>query len=288
MTGMTNELSGKTILITGATNGIGLEASVQLAERGASIVMVGRDPTRTAAAVADVKARSGSSTVTALLCDFASQASIRALAAAFLVTHDRLDVLVNNAGAANEKRELTVDGIETTFAVNHLGYFLLTNLLLDVLVRSAPARIVNVASRGHLNGTVDFDDLGFEKGRYGILTAYCPSKLGNVLFTVELARRLQGKGITVNCLHPGGVATGIWVRAPWWARPVISLITPFAFITPAEGGQTLTYLAASPDVEGKTGLYFVKNQPAEMAALARDPAIASKLWDVSAQLVQLG
>jgi NAD(P)-dependent dehydrogenase (short-subunit alcohol dehydrogenase family) len=158
---------GRTILVTGATGGIGLEASVALARRGARVVMVGRDPERTAAVRDRVAARSGSVDVSHLLCDFSSQAAIRALAAGFLSRYDRLDVLVNNAGGVHRRRRLTPDGIETTFAVNHLGYFLLTHLLTDRLVRSAPARVVTVASVGHRRGTLDFADLGFERG-YGI------------------------------------------------------------------------------------------------------------------------
>jgi retinol dehydrogenase-14 len=160
---MTWDISGRTVLVTGASGGIGLEAAVQLARLGARVVMVGRDPARTAAAVAGVRARTDGQ-VSHLLCDFASQAAIRRLAEQFTERHDRLDVLVNNAGGVNRTRRLTEDGIEVTFAVNHLGYFLLSNLLLDLLKRSAPARVVSVASVGHRSGTLDFDDLGFERG----------------------------------------------------------------------------------------------------------------------------
>jgi len=182
--------------------------------------MVGRDARKTEAAVADVKARSGSSDVSHLLCDFSSQADIRRLAQEVLAQFDRLDVLINNAGGVNKDRRLTTDGIEATFAVNHLGYFLLTNLLTDLLVRSAPARVVTVASVGHRSGTLDFDDLGFERG-YSIMRAYGRSKLANVLFASELARRLAGTGVTSNSLHPGAVATNIWSGAPLWAKPLI-------------------------------------------------------------------
>src|SRR6185295_2396790 len=197
------DVRGKTILVTGATSGIGLEAAVELARRGARIVMVGRDPGRTEAAVKNVSARSGSRDVSHLLCDFSSQAAIRSLATTLLARLDRLDVLVNNAGGVNKTRRLTVDGIEATFAINHLGYFLLTNLLRDLLVRSAPARVVTVASIGHRHGTLDFDDLGYERGGYGLRRAYERSKLANVLFASELARRLEGTGVTSNSVHPG-------------------------------------------------------------------------------------
>jgi len=191
------DLGGKTVLVTGATSGIGLEASVELARRGARVVMVGRNPERTEAAVDDVVTRSTSREVLHLLCDFSSQTAIRALAAAVRKGHERLHVLVNNAGGVNRRRWLTEDGIEATFAVNHLGYFLLTNLLLDLLVRSAPARVVTVASISHRRGTLDFDDLGFEHG-YFLMRAYSRSKLANVLFAAELARRLAGTGVTSN------------------------------------------------------------------------------------------
>ncbi len=279
-------LTGKTALVTGATSGIGLEAAVVLAQQGAKVVMVGRDPQRTAAALAEIQRRSGSGDVSSLLCDFSSQASIRALAAAFRAQHARLEILLNNAGMVNPKRELTVDGIESTFATNHLGYFLLTLLLLDLVVASAPARIVNVASVGHRSGTIDFADLGFERG-YSIMKAYSRSKLGNVLFTRELARRLEGKGVTVNSVHPGGVATNIWNKAPRWAQPVLSVVKSLFMISAAEGGATLTFLAASPEVEGKTGLYFEKNKPVAPAPRALDDALAAKLWDESARLVKL-
>ncbi len=278
-------MHGKTILITGATSGIGLEAAVELARRGARIVMVGRDPGRTEAAVADVRARSGSREVSDLLCDFSSQASIRALGEAVLTRLDRLDVLVNNAGGVNKTRRLTVDGIEATFAVNHLGYFLLTNLLRDLLVRSAPARVVTVASIGHRQGTLDFDDLGFERG-YSIMRAYTRSKLANVLFAAELARRLAGTGVTSNSLHPGAVKTNIWSGAPLWAKPLIWLLFQPSMISAAEGAATIVQLAASPELEGITGQYFEHGKAVAPAPLAQDENLAKRLWEVSAAMVR--
>lgn len=280
------DVRGKTILVTGATSGIGLEASVALAGRGARVVLVGRDPGRTEAAVANVAARSGSREVSHLLCDFSSQAAIRKLAETFLAGHDRLDVLVNNAGAVNKRRSMTVDGIETTFAVNHLGYFLLTNLLRDLLVRSAPARVVTVASIGHRQGTLDFDDLGYERG-YRIMRAYARSKLANVLFAAELARRLVGTGVTSNSLHPGAVATNIWTGAPAWAKPLIYLLLRTSFISAEEGARTIVQLVADPDLEGVTGKYFEKGKVVTPAPLAQDEALAQRLWEVSAGLVGL-
>lgn len=277
----------KTILVTGATSGIGLEASVTLAREGHQVVLVGRDEAKTRRTVDEVKQRSGSSRVESLLCDFSSQASIRALAEAYRAKYDRLDVLVNNAGTVNENRTVTKDGIESTFAVNHLGYFLLTNLLLELIVKTAPARIVVVASTGHYRGTMDLEDLGFEKGGYGIMKAYTRSKLANVMMTRSLAKRLEGKGVTVNALHPGSVATRIWDGAPGWSQPILALVKKLVMITPEEGGKTLSYLATSPEVEGKTGLYFEKNKQKGCAPLARDEALAEKVWVKSAELVKL-
>jgi NAD(P)-dependent dehydrogenase (short-subunit alcohol dehydrogenase family) len=283
---MTWDVRGKTVLVTGATSGIGLEASVALARRGARLVMVGRDPGRTEAAVTDVKARSGSREVSHLLCDFSSLAAIRGLAEAFLAGHDQLHVLVNNAGGVNKTRRLTVDGIEATFAVNHLGYFLLTNLLSDLLVRSAPARVVTVASIGHRQGTLDFDDLGYERG-YFIMRAYTRSKLANVLFAAELARRFEGTGVTSNSLHPGTVATNIWSGAPTWSKPLIQILFRPFFISPEKGAATIVQLATSPELEGVTGKYFEKGKAVTPAPLAQDPALAKRLWRVSAGLVGL-
>ena len=278
-------MEGKIVLVTGASSGIGLEACVKLARMGAEVVMVARNAAKGEAALSDVRARSGSSKVSLLCCDFASHSSIRKLAAEYRDRHQRLDVLVNNAGTVSATREVTEDGIEQTFAVNHLGYFLLTNLLLDRLIASAPARIVNVASIGHRQGTMDFDDLGFEKG-YWIMKAYSRSKLGNVLFTRELARRLEGKRVTVNCLHPGGVATTIWAKAPGWAKPFLSIAKLF-MITPEQGGDRIVYLATDPAVEGETGGYYEKNRRVSPSTRAQDPELAKKLWDVSLQLAHL-
>jgi retinol dehydrogenase-14 len=274
-------IAGKTILITGATSGIGLEASVALARLGANILVIGRDPRRTDAAIAAVRARASASAQW-YLCDFASQASIRELAAAILRDHNRLDVLVNNAGGVNKSRSLTVDGIETTFATNHLGGFMLTNLLLDLVVASAPARVVTVASAAHRSGTMDFDDLGFERG-YRTMRAYARSKLANVLFAAELARRLSGTGVASNSLHPGAVATNIWLGAPLWAKPLITLFRPF-FISAEAGAATIVRLAADPDVEGITGRYFENQKVVRPSRLAGDAMLARRLWDVSEKL----
>jgi retinol dehydrogenase 14 len=279
-------LADTTVLVTGATSGIGWEASVSFAQMGARLIMVGRDVSKTAQKVEAVRQRSGSRTVDSLLCDLSSQAQVRRLAQEFCGRYDKLHVLVNNAGTVFSKRTVTGDGIESTFAVNYLGPFLLTNLLLDVLKASAPARVIMVSSSGHYSGTMDFNDLGFEHG-YQIMRAYGRSKLADVLFTRELARRLEGTGVTVNALHPGAVGTSIWDRAPAYTRPVFSLAKRLFMISPAAGAETIVYLATSPEVEGETGLYFEKNRPKLPSRLAQDDAVARRLWDESAQLVKL-
>ena len=279
-------IGGKTVLVTGATSGIGLEASVALARQGARVVMVGRDRAKTELAAVAVTARAGVKPEAQLLCDFSSQASIRALAGQVLERFERVDVLVNNAGGVNKTRRLSADGIEATFAVNHLGYFLLTNLLLDRLVRSAPARVVTVASVGHRHGTLDFDDLGYERG-YSIMKAYARSKLANVLFAAELARRLEGTGVTSNSLHPGAVATNIWSGAPLWAKPIILLLFRPFFISAEKGGSYIVRLAASPELDGVTGKYFEEGRRVEPAPLAQDAALARGLWQVSGSMVGL-
>ena len=280
------DVRGTTVLVSGAPSGIGLESSVELARRGARVVMIGRDPARTEGARAAVMEQSGSREVSHLLCDFSSQAAIRELAAAFRAHHDRLDVLVNNAGTVNKTRGLTPDGIEATFAVNHLGYFLLTNLLGDLLVKSAPARVVTVASIGHRRGTMDFDDLGFERS-YSIMRAYCRSKLANVLFASELARRLAGTGVTSNSLHPGSVETNIWSGAPLWAKPLIQMLYRPFFISAAKGASYVVELAADPRFEGVSGQYFERGRQVPPAPLARDVGLARRLWEVSAAMVKL-
>ena len=280
------DVRGKTILVTGATSGIGRAASLQLARRGARVVMVGRDRSRTESALADVVSRSGSKEVSHLICDFSSQAAIRELAEMVRARHERLHVLVNNAGGVNRAWHLTVDGIEATFAVNHLGPFLLTNLLGDLLVHSAPARVVTVASIGHRRGSLDFDDLGFERG-YSIMRAYTRSKLANVLFAAELARGLESRGVTSNSLHPGSVDTNIWSGAPLWAKPLIQIVFRPFFISADQGAAYVVALVTRPDLAGVTGKYFEKGKLVDPAPLGRDRALARRLWDVSASMVHL-
>jgi len=279
----------KTYVITGGSDGIGLECASQVAaeDPGCRVVLVGRSPDRTAAAVGRIRTEQPSCRVDSLLCDFTDQAAVRRLADDLLATCVRIDVLVNNAGAVFSRRIETADGIESTLAVNHLGGFLLTLLLRDRLVESAPARVVFTASAAHYSATMDLDDLGFEHG-YSIMKAYARSKLANVLTARLLAERLAGSGVTVTSLHPGAIATSIWNGAPWFAQPVLALMKRWRMETPPVGGSRLAYLAVSPEVEGQTGGYYQRNRLREPSELARDDALGERLWDVSAGLVGLG
>ena len=246
-------LNGKTCLITGATAGIGRVTALELARLGAKVFLVARDPARGDALAREIREAGGAAEM--LVADLASQQSIRDLAAGFLARDGPLHVLVNNAGVFELSRKVTVDGIENVFAVNHLAYFLLTLLLLDRLRSSAPARIVNVASDAHRWGTIDFEDLQGERS-YRSMKIYGRSKLANILFTHELARRLDGTGVTVNCLHPGGVATSLGSQNGRIARVLIALLRPF-MRTASDGAKTSVYLSSSPEVTGVSGKYFV-------------------------------
>ena len=282
MSNHNSNMSSKVCLVTGANSGIGKETALALAKMNARVMMVCRDRARGEAALQEVKQQSGNTALELMLCDLSSQKSTRQFADDFKATHDRLDVLVNNAGVYLRKRTLTTDGIESTFAINHLAYFLLTNLLLDILKRSAPSRIINVASDAHAYGKVDFENLQGEK-KYGGARAYANSKLENIVFTYALARRLEGTGVTVNCLHPGAVATGIFRALPKPLEAIIKLFT----LSPEKGAETSIYLASSPDVEGVNGKYFVKKAVAKSSQSSYNEEAAHRLWDVSAQLTGL-
>lgn len=279
-------LDGKTVMVTGATSGIGLYTALGLARLGATVVIVGRDLQRCESALARIRQESGNQAVGYLLADLSSQAQIRRLAAEFQRHYSCLHVLVNNAGAFFLRRQKSADGIEMTFAVNHLNYFLLTHLLLDTLKASAPARIVNVASDSHRGARIEFDDLQGER-RYSGFRAYGQSKLANVLFTYELARRLQGSGVTANALHPGFVATNIGRNNTFLARIVMPLVQLSA-IPPEEGARTSIYLAASPEVEGVTGQYFRRGRPVPSDPASYDEQTARRLWEISARMTGVG
>jgi NAD(P)-dependent dehydrogenase (short-subunit alcohol dehydrogenase family) len=274
----------RTAVITGATGGIGLEAAVMLARQGITLIIVGRNSERIEAALAEIRRRAAGATVSALKADLASQAEVRQLASNILAAAPRLDLLINNAGGVHARRTITPDGIEATFAVNHLAPYLLTRLLLDRIVASTPARIVTVASHAHFHGTLDLADYGYASG-YRIIRAYTRSKLCNVLFSRALARRLEGNGVTANAMHPGTIATHIWSGAPAWARPVLAIAKRVMMEAPETGGERITWLATSPEVGGVTGRYFERNRDVPPSALAQDDALARELWELSARLV---
>jgi NAD(P)-dependent dehydrogenase (short-subunit alcohol dehydrogenase family) len=275
-------VAGKRVIITGATGGIGLAAARQLARMDAELTIVGRSQQR-----AEAAAQSITRPVDILLADFASQASVRHLAQEILTRYPRIDVLVNNAGAMYATRQLLEDGIELTWAVNHLAPFLLTTLLLDRLKSSAPARIITTASAAHARAHIPFDDLQGERsytmmgfGRYG------ETKLANVLFTRELARRLAGTGVTANCFHPGFVGSGFAHNNGWLMSFAMSIGRLFAR-TPEKGAETLVWLADSPDVSQTSGGYFVDERERRPAPAARDDDTARRLWDISEQQLAL-
>jgi NAD(P)-dependent dehydrogenase (short-subunit alcohol dehydrogenase family) len=275
----------KIYLITGATAGIGLECAVQLASPTAHLVLVGRDAEKLKRA--ELRAHSaGAAAVDTLVCDFASLKSVRALAHRILADYRHIDVLINNAGTVFANRSETIDGHESTFAVNHLASYLLTESLKPLMIASAPSRIVMTASTGHYQGTMDFDDLHYRHG-YSVMKAYTRSKLANVLYTRELARELADTGVTVNALHPGMVATDIWDGAPWFVRPLLKLVKRIIMISPQEGGSRIAYLATDPSLNHTTGGYFESNRIKEPSALAKDDAVAAQLRQASDRLVGL-
>jgi NAD(P)-dependent dehydrogenase (short-subunit alcohol dehydrogenase family) len=286
-TSSTNSMAGKTVVITGGNAGIGKEAAVGLAEMGARVVITARDAGRGEAALAEIKERSGSDNVEVMPLDLANTKSIRAFASDAQQRLERIDVLVNNAGLVLGSRSETDDGFETTFGVNHLGHFLLTDLLLERLQASAPSRIVVVASHAHKQARhgLNFDDLQ-SKRRYRPFRTYSQTKLANILFTRELARRLEGTNVTVNALHPGFVASRFGKDGDigWIGRVGMPLARPFA-ISPEKGARTTIYLASSPDVEGLTGHYFFKCAPVTPSKAALDDTAATRLWQVSEQLL---
>jgi NAD(P)-dependent dehydrogenase (short-subunit alcohol dehydrogenase family) len=298
-------MAGKTCLVTGATAGIGLVTARELARLGATVVIVGRSRERCDRAVESIRRDTSNPAVEFLTADLSSQAAVRRLAREYEDRHSRLHVLVNNAGALFASREETADGIEKTLALNHLAYFLLTTLLLDTLLASAPARVVNVSSHGHeMVGGFDFDDPQarhggrWSYGRSGFVSAlytlfaptrhpavlqYARTKLANLLFTYELARRLEGTGVTVNALHPGFVSSSFMAgngTLGWFMRRWVGLFG----VNAEEGAKTSIYLATSPEVAGVTGKHFARCRLAPTSPASMDEAAARKLWDLSEAL----
>jgi len=277
-------VSEKRMIITGATNGIGLAAAKALASLGAALAIVARSEERARAAAAEIERGAGDRTrVDILLADLSSQSEIRRLAAQIEDRYPKIDVLINNAGAINTRRQLTVDGIELTWAVNHLAPFLLTTLLLDRLKSSTPARVITTTSDAHSGATIPFDDLNAERAYRGF-RRYGETKLANILFTVELARRLSGTGVIANCFHPGLVATGFNRNNGPLMDVAMSIIQPFSR-RPKKGSETLVWLAASPEATLVTGGYFVDKRQRTPSTAAQGTETARRLWDVSERQV---
>jgi retinol dehydrogenase-14 len=277
-------MAGKVVLITGGTGGIGKATAIGLARMGARVGITGRDLARAEQAVADIRSASGNPAVDAFAADMTSQAEVRRLAAAVLSAYPRLDVLINNVGGFWAHRHPTPDGLERTFALNHLAPFLLTNLLLDRLKASAPARVVTVSSGAQSMGRIDFDDLQGVRN-YSGQRAYNQSKLANVMFTIELARRLDGTGIMANAVRPGVVRTNFGAEDQAWFFAIISRAVRPLLKTPAQGAQTPIYLASSPALDGVTGQFFANRKPKTANRLASNTEITARLWKISAHLV---
>lgn len=273
-------MEDKIVMVTGATAGIGKVTARDLARRGATVIAVGRNPEKCETVVREIRTVTDNPNVIYMVADLSAQSEIHRLATDFLARYDRLDVLVNNAGAVFTKRRESEDGIEMTFALNHLNYFLLTHLLLPALHIAPAARVVNVASDAHVTGTINFEDLEFKQRRYNAFAAYTQSKLANILFTYELARRLQGTSVTANALHPGFVSTrfgtnngGIFKLIPFVAR--------FFGVNEEKGAETSIYLASSPDVEGVSGAYYSEGRLATSKQISYDITVQQRLWEIS-------
>ncbi len=278
-------MSGKVCLITGGNSGIGKATALGLAQLDASVVIVSRDKDKGEAALIEIRSKSGNRNVDMMVADLSSQDSVRELAHDFKGRHKKLHVLINNAGIYLPKRVVTVDGLEATFATNHLGHFLLTNLLLDVLKISAPSRIINITSSAHYGSEINFDDVEGEK-KYSGFRAYGQSKLANVLFTYELARKLEGTGVTVNCLHPGVVRTGFGKDQGGLFNIGVRIIGPF-MMSPEKAARAAVYLATVPELAEVTGKHFSKGKEEKSSRESYDLTVAERLWRVSEELTKL-
>jgi NAD(P)-dependent dehydrogenase (short-subunit alcohol dehydrogenase family) len=279
-------MDGKLCIVTGATAGIGYCTALEIARMGASVIIIGRNQAKCLTTVKMIQEDAGNRSVEFLLADLSSQEQIRTIARIFYEQHDHLDVLVNNAGGFFLRRTLSVDGIEMTLAVNHLAYFLLTHLLSDALKASPSPRVVNVSSGSHYNEHMDFYDLQLSRF-YNPVQAYGRSKLANILFTYELARRMAGTDVTSNALTPGMVATDIWKKVSRWLTPLINPIMQRIAQTPLEGAQTSIYLATSPEMEGVTGKYYADKHPIRSNSISYDLEVAQRFWEISLDLVGL-
>src|SRR3989441_7140170 len=278
-------MKDKVVMITGANSGIGKAATLALAKMGATIVMVARNAEKGEAARSEIMKKSQNNSVDLLLADLSSLESVWQLAIEFRKKYSKLHVLINNAGLFNQRRHVTTDGYENTFATNYLAPFLLTNLQLPVLTAGAPSRIINVSSVGHYNGQMNFDDLNLEK-EYGGWKAYGQSKLALVLFTHELAKKLRGTGVTVNAVHPGTVATNIWTR-PFGPAGFITALPKLFMASPEKGAETIVYLASSDDAKDLNGEYLEKLKVKKSSDESYDEQVAQRLWDISAKLTHL-
>lgn len=284
---MEQDLVGKVFLVTGATEGIGRAAARAFARRGARVVLVGRNPQKIGQVEAELQAKMGNGPVETILGDLSLMAETRRVAAEFKARHDRLDVLFNNAGAVFDSRQLTAEGLEMTFALNHLGYFLLTHELRPLLERTPGARVVSTSSGAHRMGNFDFDDLVKREKTYGGFQVYGDSKLANILFTRELARRLGPAGVVANCFHPGMVKTGFAQNGRGLTYLMVKLSYWAIARTPEKGAETGIWLAASPEAAAHTGGYFYNCRPARVRALGRDDVLAARLWSLSERLCGL-
>jgi len=281
-------MTNKTILITGGSSGIGLATAEALAAKGAEIIIAARSEEKLKEAVAYIKSTTDNTNVKYYVTDFSSQRSIRSLAEQVKKDYQKIDVLINNAGGVFPAFKLNEDGLEMTIGTNHFAYFLLTNLLLDLIKKSDYARIVNVASGSHYSGKIDFESFTKDKG-YFILKAYAQSKLANVLFTAYLAEKLKDTQVTVNCLHPGFVKTEIGTKGTqWYSKFFWSLSSKIGGISVADGAKTSVYLASSDEVKGISGKYFDKSKEKDPAPLSKDKELQKELWRVSEQLCPIG